>query len=379
MPEFNLDDLLSPEDMPVILNTPPPPEPPPDWVWDDVEGAPGTEADTWKVYTLADAYAPRPPIQYLVGNLIPEASLNMVYGAPGDFKSYLMADLAVCIAAGLPWLPEADWQKGAIPFVVKQSPVVWLDFDNGSDLTHERFAALGRARHLPKDTPLYYYTMPSPFLDAGSDASVDQLAERIFKLDARLVFIDNLRTISGGVDENSAFMSNVMQGLRRLVEDTRAACILIHHQRKTNGQTGRAGDAIRGHSSIEAALDLALIIDREEYSDDITIRPTKTRRKAVLPFGATFTHEDDQAGETIEAKFYGRKIEDTFSDGAIERAVKAALVNTRLNQTELLKATREITTEASKDRALAIIRRMQSAGKLQSCKGDRNAIYYSLA
>lgn len=383
---------------------PPEPEPPPEWgMFDDFPGvtytlpdnngnahfeqipeaapAPQDEwVDPWKVYTLADAYAPRPPIQYTVDRLIPEASLTMVYGAPGDFKSYLLADMAVCIAADLPWLPEASWQPGAAPFPTRQTPVIWIDFDNGSDLTHARFEALGKARKLPPDIPLFYYSMPSPYLDAGSDESCDQLIERILHHQAGSVFIDNLRTISGGADENSAFMSNIMQGLRRVVETTRAGITLIHHQRKTNGdRSGRAGDAIRGHSSIEAALDLALIIDREEYSDDITIRPTKTRRKPVLPFGATFTHEDDQTGETIEAQFYGRKVEDTFSDGAIERAIKAALFNAKLNQTELLRATKEITPEASKDRTLAIIRRMEAAGKLQSTKGDRNATLYNLA
>ena len=279
---------------------PPEPEPPPGW-------DPFAEySDNWKPRTLADAYAPKPPIEYAVSGLWALPSLNIVYGSPGDFKSFLLADMALCIAAGKPWLPAASWQPGARPFNTRQSAVIWIDFDNGRRRTDDRFAALGRARSLPEDTPLYYYSMPTPGLDAGKDELIGQLSQRMTAHAAGVVVIDNLKTITGGVDENSAAMGDIMYRLRRLAEDTGAAVIVIYHQRKGNGGVvSRAGDALRGHSSIEAALDLALIVEREPYSDNITIRATKSRGETVLPFGATFTHDENQAGELSTAMFYG--------------------------------------------------------------------------
>jgi len=53
-----------------------------------------------------------------------------------------------------------------------------------------------------------------------------------------------------------------MAHFRQLVEDHSLALILIHHQRKATGTEARAGDRIRGHSSIEAALDVALLVER---------------------------------------------------------------------------------------------------------------------
>ncbi len=61
-------------------------------------------ADSWQAYTLADAYQARPPIQYIAGALFEVPSLNIVYGAPGTLKSFLLQDLAVCVAAGQEWL-----------------------------------------------------------------------------------------------------------------------------------------------------------------------------------------------------------------------------------------------------------------------------------
>ena len=67
----------------------------------------GNGGDPWKIYTLADAYEPRPPVEYLVGGLLAVPSLAIVYGPPGCLKSFLMADLAASVAGGLPWLPPS--------------------------------------------------------------------------------------------------------------------------------------------------------------------------------------------------------------------------------------------------------------------------------
>ena len=103
--------------------------------------------DSWQARTLADAYTQRPPVEYAVTGLFALPSLNIIYGAPGSLKSFLAADMAVSIAAGLPWLPEAPWQPGAVAIPTRQAPVMWLDFDNGRNRTDDRFEALeiGRA------------------------------------------------------------------------------------------------------------------------------------------------------------------------------------------------------------------------------------------
>ena len=111
-------------------------------------------ADPWKAFTLADAYQARPPVEYVTGRLFEIPSLNIVYGAPGTLKSFLLQDLAVCVASGQDWLTPAPWQGSGRGIITKQAPVIWLDFDNGTRRTHNRFEALGRARNLPAETPI---------------------------------------------------------------------------------------------------------------------------------------------------------------------------------------------------------------------------------
>lgn len=256
---------------------------------------------------------------------------------------------------------------------------MWIDFDNGRRTSHDRFESLARARKLPPDLPLFYFSMPTPGLNASDTVSLANLTRRLLHYKIGAFFIDNLKTISGGVDENTAAMGDVLANLRRVVEDTGAANVTIHHPRKGNGMGGgRAGDNLRGHSSIEGTLDLSLVIEREPFSDDVNILPTKVRGDAVQPFGATFTYVKDEHGKTIEAKFYGRKIDDNKSDAAIEQAIKVVLTGCTLNQAKLLIATKEIMSAASKNRTLAVIKRMEFAGKLQTIQGERGAILYAI-
>ncbi|MFM8320975.1 MAG: AAA family ATPase, partial [Chloroflexota bacterium] len=202
--------------------------------------------------------------------------------------------------------------------------------------------------------------------------SMGQLALRIMHAGAKLVVIDNLGQVSGDADENSGEMVSVMSSFRQLAEDTGAAIVLVHHQRKGNGITGRAGDSLRGHSSIEAALDLALLIEREDQADTISIRATKVRGADVPPFSALFAYENDPAGELYTARFLGIYTEDTKSAPAIEREIMAALYGTSMNKTELVKAAREQLPEVGLNRIRDMVDRLASQGKLKQAPGKNN-------
>jgi len=266
----------------------------------------------WTLRTLADAYLERPPLDYLVAGLLPAPSLSIVYGGPGSLKSMLLADLCVCVASGERWLAPLPGAIVSAPaLAVQRAPVLWLDFDNGTRRTDERMEAFGRARDLPATTPLHYVSMPTPWLNVAQLPMIADLAKLIQRIGAKLVVIDNLGLVTGDKEENSAAMAQVMGNLRWLCEETESAVILVHHQRKSSGVTNgvRKGETLRGHSSIEAALDLALLIERKEGEDKIAIIPTKVRGYRQFDIlGALFTyrHKDDTT-DLATARFWAEE------------------------------------------------------------------------
>ena len=337
---------------------------------------PPTPPDGWQALTISDFHAPREPIKYILDGIIKAKSLNILYGSPGDLKTMLLQDLCVCVPMGKPWLAIAPWQNGGRPIPTLQCPVVWLDQDMGKDLILERFAALTKQHKAPPDLPLKVYTFQDPPFDASNPASVSILAARI--AGAGLVVIDNLGTVSGGIEENASGMRVVMANLRWLAETSGAAIVLIHHQRKSNGLNERAGDALRGHSSIEAALDFALHVNREPYSDQITVKSTKTRTREIAPFTAQFTYTHNDKSELETAQFYSIEPEDLLSNYAIEREIKAALASGPMVQNTLWQAVKAALPDVGKPRILDQIRKLEDAKKLIMTPGIHNAKVFSL-
>jgi hypothetical protein len=129
------------------------------------------------------------------------------------------------------------------------------------------------------------------------------LHNHIKELNIDLCIIDNLGLVIGDVEENSARMTAVMSAFRFLADRLNIAFIIIHHKRKGHGQE-RAGDALRGHSSIEAAVDLAILVSRAGQAADVTIRSTKTRGVDVYPIRAQFNFEHKSGTRDLEKAWW---------------------------------------------------------------------------
>ena len=187
---------------------------------------------------------------------------------------------------------------------VKQSPVIWIDMDNGQRRTDQRVDAMSKTRHMSSDAPFYYISMPTPSLIAHDVESMGILHDEVVLLNARMIVIDNLGLVTGTVEENSAEMAQVMKNFRWLAERTGSAFLILHHQRKGGANGSRAGDALRGHSSIEASLDLALHTVREAGTNQVTIRSTKTRGVDVPNVVADFMYESVPGTNDLAAAWF---------------------------------------------------------------------------
>jgi hypothetical protein len=334
----------------------------------------------WQVFTLADAYRPREYPPDLVEGLFPQPSVSIVYGAPGTLKTLLLLDMLACIAAGRYWLEPLDATNG-LPRGVQQASVLWADFDNGPRRMHERVAAIGRAYGLSPTVPLHYVSMPSPWLDASHPVGLAPLEAAIERYQAHVVIIDNLLLIKGSIEENSAGMGVVMAYLRQLAERYDCVVIPLHHQRKDHGNGGRAGDRLRGHSSIEASIDLGLLVERDEGSSVITLQSTKTRGADVQPFGAMFTYEHAPGtSDLFKARFYGVSIADEHSDRAIERAVRDVLHDgAALLKTELCSRIHGALPKIGINRIRGVVDRMAAQHHLHRHPGPKGGEYLSAA
>lgn len=358
------------------------------------ESKPKNLFERWQVRSLKDAYTERPPTRYVIDKLFALPSLNVVYGSPAGMKSMLLGDAAVCVASGQPWLPGLPTAEGqsVTPFHTMQGPILWIDYDNGTRRTDERFDALAKARGLAEDAPIHYVSMAEPWFNATDGYLVRELVEAARAMSVKLIVIDNLGLISGDADENTADMVKVMGNLRKLAEDADAAVVVIHHQRK--GSTAdRAGELLRGHSSIEASLDLALLVTRDGQEPKVTISPTKVRGASVAKsFGAEFTYEHKPGTSDLSsARFWGtpvlsaKQIENNEIANAItivlNRMVNSGEVATQSELVKQVQAYAEVNCDIKKpgrNKVLGVLAEMEMSQQIRYDTGANRSKVYKL-
>lgn len=204
---------------------------------------PGTRVPLLRLAALRETAQ---AVKWTVKHVIPSASIGMLFGGSGTFKSFIALDCALHVAHGLPWMGR----------LTKQAPVLYIAAEGGAGLW-SRIEAWHRQRNLRwDDAPLY--VVPTA-VDLSVDAWRVVDAAQAIGATPGLVIVDTLsQTYSG--EENSA--NEMAAYLREIGLRFRAlwlcAVLLVHH-------TGHsATERPRGSSAIRANLDYLLGVQRDE-------------------------------------------------------------------------------------------------------------------
>lgn len=188
-------------------------------------------------------------LRWLVKHAIPANSLGIVYGPSGSFKSFIVLDLALHIAHGLPWLNRKTGQ----------GPVVYVAAEGGTGLV-ARVDAWHRKHGLAPGSVPFRVCKESLMLDHARD--LKSLSDAIADAgigDPALIVLDTMsQTMSG--DENEARdTANYLRGIGTALRARFGSTVMpVHH-------TGHsAGDRPRGSSVIKGNVDFLFAVTREE-------------------------------------------------------------------------------------------------------------------
>jgi hypothetical protein len=233
---------------------------------------------------VSDLLSDLKPVQWLVENYLETDALSMVFGPSGGGKSFVVVDMACCIATGTPW--------HGMP--VKQGAVFYIAGEGHNGLAR-RFAAWQKARSVPlnDDVPLYKSSRAVMFLD---ESSAQQMSDEVERLAAetgkapQLVIIDTLARNFGDGDENkqqdaNMFIEHMDKYIRR---KWNCNVMVVHH-------SGHDMDRARGSSAFKGAMDQELWIKGAAGRIDLKVTKMKD---AEVPADRRFKIE--QVGLGIE-------------------------------------------------------------------------------
>ncbi len=194
---------------------------------------------------MADDPALSRPPDWVVRPFFERGSLSAIYGQGKIGKSTMLASMAVHVSTGREWAG----------YDVASGPILWIDLEQGPRRLVRNFKAI-TGWH---DADIRVCS------DLGAVPALSTIRQAIATHAPALVVIDSLSKWAEGQplppkDENdNAGWSRVLKPLEAVARDCTAAVVVIDHDRKGEGEHGRA---MRGASSKLAAFDCAIHVKR---------------------------------------------------------------------------------------------------------------------
>lgn len=194
-----------------------------------------------------------PKTEWIVEGIIPRASVTLLAGEPGSYKSWLALTLLRSAVSGGKFL---DRECEALS-------VLYLDRENPLTVVRERLAMLG-VESLA-GTKIWGGWLPDPPPAIGDVRLLEMARER-----RPLLLFDSLIRFHSA-DENSATeMAEVMQNLRALA-NVGATVVALHHKPKAEGAH------YRGSSDIAGGVDTAFSVSRDRQAGILKLECFKSR------------------------------------------------------------------------------------------------------
>lgn len=245
-----------------------------------------------------DLMAMKINIQWLIDNVVPLCSVVMIAGDSGIGKTWLLLDLILAVATGGLWLGQ---------FKCKQGSVLVFDEENIIPLLQERLSQLCAARGIGKLSNLPIEFMVGQFIDITplrdyktgeeipSHTFLDVL-ETAKAIKPTMMTFDSFIRFHHANENSSTEMKAVSAQIKRMSQETGAACVINHHFVKSG--SGASGQRIRGSGDIRANVDMAFLVD--ECKGGITITHDKPRfTKKLEPFTVKLSQDENKGTFTV--------------------------------------------------------------------------------
>lgn len=291
-------------------------------VWDDIPD----------VMTMA---APR--TEWVVEGIIPRASVTLLAGEPGSYKSWLALALLRGVVGGGKFLGRD----------CAASSVLYLDRENPLTIVRERLAMLG-VESLGT-TRIWGGWLPDAPPAIGDVRLLEMARER-----CPLLLFDSLIRFHSA-DENSASeMAEVMQNLRALA-NVGATVVVLHHKPKAEGAH------YRGSSDIAGGVDTAFSISRDRQAGILKLECFKSR--FIEEFSLTLRPDLGGAGDFVVTE----APEATTARNDVEKLAQTIRAKPGVTQGDVL-----ATSSVPKGRARAMLEQFDGL-RWRSERGTHNA------
>ncbi len=197
-----------------------------------------------------------PAIEWMVEGILPRASVTLLAGEPGSYKTWLALALLRGVATGGSFLGRK----------CMQASVLYLDRENPLAVMRERLAVLGIEQSASADCRIWGGWLVDAPPGIGDVRILEIARER-----RPLIVFDSLIRFHSAADENSATAMAVVMADLRALANAGATVVALHHKPKSEGAH------YRGSSDIAGGVDTALAVSRDRDAGLLLLECFKSR------------------------------------------------------------------------------------------------------
>lgn len=272
------------------------------------------------VLTLLDADLPKPP--ELVHGVLHRGSKMVIGGGSKSFKTWTLIDLAVSVAAGVPW-----WG-----FNTTQGRVLYMNFEIQDVFFRDRVFEVMEAKDCGADAgQLMYWGLRGKAADLRQ--LMPEMIESLRDDDISLIVFDPIYKGLGDRDENRAGdIASLLNEIEKLAVETGAAVAFGHHFSKGNQSGKESIDRMGGSGVFARDPDTIMTMTRHTEDDAFTVDAVLRNFAPVEPFVVVRRHplmiRDDGLDPTDLKQVNG--VSEKYSDEEIQ----VSLINGGLTATD---------------------------------------------
>lgn len=285
---------------------------------DDFDILPEPKGGKFKITSDDEFAAQESSLKWLLKGFLPKGQLGVLYGESGSGKSFATLDMCAAICRGVESWNGHRVTAGRVLYVVAE----------GVSGFRQRIKAYCHQQAIPRIGMDVIYDITPNLIN------VAQITDLIKEVSERepydLIVMDTFAQVMAGADENNGQdVGNALTQCKRIAARCGAMVLLVHHSGKD------ASKGSRGHSSIKAACDVEIKVERSNDTRSITTSKMKDGIEGVgylFKLHTVILGEDDDGDDITSCivEFTGAgqaKAEPKKKTGANELAFLDALHN----------------------------------------------------
>ncbi|MFA5021537.1 MAG: AAA family ATPase [Patescibacteria group bacterium] len=294
--------------------------------------------------------------KWLIKDLIPAQGITILSGHPGNFKTWILIEIAKSVSLGEKLFDQFDCLKGK---------VLIIDEENNLSFMKERFKLV----NMTNKGVIHISSKHGFRIDKLEDE--EDLLRFIKAKKIRLVCIDSFVRIHGK-DENIAGQVSDVFSLFNKITNLGVTVIITHHLRKGN-ERGQSNINLRGSSDILAAVDCHLMVAARNKKTIIEVTQGKLRIAEEMD---TFQLKIDKSDKSVKFSYAGTtKQEEDKNDMAWTKIIEEIKDNGIKSRQDLVESVKSLIGESATDELLD---RMVKDKKLEKEVGVKGKHFYRL-